>query len=89
MKLSDDRINQLSHQITEAFDEDSRVDLLLPANMVRQAARRAIGKAIRKDDEICRIVEQKITSQKRNIIEGSSEWDAIYFDYYEQELEKL
>ena len=30
MKLSDDRVNQLAHQITEALEEDPRVDLLLP-----------------------------------------------------------
>ena len=89
MKLSDDKINELSHQITEAFSADSRVTLNSDFNVIRLAIRRSLGKTARKEMDVTRRVEQKIRSQKREIIEGSAEWEALYWQYYEDEIVKL
>lgn len=89
MRLSDDRINELSHQIAKALAEDERVKLLSVLNSVRLAIRKSIGKAIRKESQIDSKVREKISRQKRNIVEGSAEWDAIYWDYYEDEISAL
>ena len=89
MPLSDDKINELSHLITEALEGDSRVTFNKPSNTVRLAVRRSLGKAMQKDAEAIRRAEQKIRSQKKNIPEGSDEWDALYRQYYEDEISKL
>lgn len=89
MPLSDDKINELSHLITRALENDPRVTFVRPSNSVRLAVRRSLGKAMQKDAEAIRRAEQKIRSQKRNIPEGSDEWDALYRQYYEEEIGKL
>jgi uncharacterized protein len=89
MKLSDDRINELAHRITEALKDDERVTVKSSANAVRLAVRRAIGKAMRKDAEAVERAETKITSQKKNIQEDTAEWDALFRQYYEEELARL
>ena len=89
MRLSDDKINELSHQIAKALDQDERVKLLTVLNSVRLAARKSIGRSIRKESQIDEKVRERISSQKRNIVEGSAEWDAVYWDYYEDEISAL
>ena len=89
MPLSDDKINELSHMITQALEEDSRVTLNRPANSVRLAVRRSLGKAMQKDTQAIRLAEEKISSQRRSIPEGSDEWEALYWQYYEEEIGKL
>ena len=44
---------------------------------------------LRKDEEIEARVRAKITAQKRNIPEGSPEWDILFRKYYEEEVGKL
>lgn len=89
MRLSDDKINELSHRIAKALEKDERVELLTVLNSVRLAVRKSIGRSIRKESQIDQKVREKISRQKRNIMEGSSEWEAIYWQYYEDEISAL
>ena len=40
------------------------------------------------DEAIDAFVRKKIESQKRQILEGSDEWDVMYRKYYEEETQK-
>ncbi|MCB0272264.1 MAG: DUF507 family protein, partial [Bdellovibrionales bacterium] len=40
------------------------------------------------DDEIDDVVRKKIKTHKREIMEGSPEWDIMYKKYFEEELGK-
>lgn len=89
MRLSDDRINALSHKITKALEEDERVQLNTVFNSVRLAVRRSLGKAMQREAAIDERIRDRIESQKRQIAEGSAEWEALYWDYYENEIAAL
>jgi hypothetical protein len=41
------------------------------------------------EDKVDRASRQKIRSQKREIPEGSEEWDLLHRRYYSEELKKL
>lgn len=89
MKLSDDRINHLSHKIAGALAEDERVRFRDDWNAVRLAVRRAIAGALKKEEEIVAGVEARIRSLKRDVPEGGPEWDALFRNYYGEEIDKL
>ena len=41
------------------------------------------------EDKVDRAARQKIRSQKREIPEGTEEWDLLHRRYYSEELKKL
>jgi len=41
------------------------------------------------EDKVDHAARQKIKSQKREIAEGSEEWDLLHRKYYSEELKKL
>jgi hypothetical protein len=41
------------------------------------------------EDKVDRAAKQKIRSQKREIPEGTEEWDLLHRRYYSEELKKL
>ena len=41
------------------------------------------------EDKVDRTARQKVRSQKREIPEGSEEWDLLHRRYYSEELKKL
>ncbi len=42
-----------------------------------------------KEDELEETIRLKIASQKREIPEGSPEWDLLFRKYYEEEMKKV
>jgi len=44
---------------------------------------------VREEGRMDQMVRQKIQSQKREIAEGSAEWDILFRKYYSEELRKL
>ena len=41
-----------------------------------------------KEEQIDKAAQEKITTQKRDIPEGSEEWTLLYRRYYEEELQR-
>ena len=89
MRLSDDKINELSHKIADILSVDDRVRFESDYNDIRTVIRKSIGKSIRKEAGINTLVEEKISSQKQKIVRGTAEWDALFWQYYEDEIGKL
>lgn len=44
---------------------------------------------LKTEEQVDAEVRQKITSQKKEILEGSEEWDVLYRKYYTDGLKKL
>lgn len=88
-RLSDEKINLLSRLIVDELAGDGRVEFRKTSEEIRLCVRRTIGRAMQKEMEIATTVERKIASQKRGIVEGSAEWDALYWQYYEDEIQRL
>lgn len=87
MRLSDDRINFLSHRLLEALKKEGGAKYPDETKVLL-----GIKKAIRDFgdllDGIDGTVRQKIASLKRNVPEGSREWDVLYRQYCDEELVK-
>src|SRR5580698_10993297 len=90
MKLSRDKVNDISHKLVEMLRKNR--DLRLKnkdANAVRLEIVRVMTEVLTVEDKVDRAARQKIRSQKRDIPEGSEEWDLLLRRYYGEELKKL
>jgi len=89
MRLSREKINLLSHQVTEKLASIDAVDFIEDRNTIRLAVVDILTKWLKKEEEIDKAARQKIESQKRTIPEGSAEWDILYRKYYDEEMRNL
>jgi hypothetical protein len=89
MKLSRDKINDISHKLIAAMRKSRDLRLKKDPNDVRLEVVRGISELLMIEDRVDRESRKKIRSQKREIIEGSEEWDLLHRRYYSEELRKL
>src|SRR3954454_7488268 len=90
MKLSRDKVSDISHKIVEMLRKNR--DLRLKnkdSNAIRLEIVRHMTDVLMAEDKVDRAARQKIRSQKREIPEGSEEWDLLLRRYYSEELKKL
>ncbi len=89
MKLGHEKVTHLSHVIVRALEGAQGVSLLRDRNSVRLKVVDLLRAELRRDEEIEQKVRSKIVAQKRQIPEGSPEWDILFRKYYEEELGKI
>lgn len=89
MKLSRDKVNEMSHKIVTAIRKAREFRLKRDANDVRLEIVQHITELLQIEDKVDRASRTKIRSQKREITEGSEEWDLLHKRYYAEELRKL
>lgn len=89
MRVSREKINQLSHVVTEALAQRPEVGFTEDHNSVRLEIRKLLEALFAAEARMDEAVRLKITSQKKSILEGSDEWDILYRKYYQDELKKL
>jgi len=89
MKLSRDKVVHLSHLIVDALANDDRVIFHQPRNDVRNEIVNVIIAELKKDEEAEKRAMEKIRSLKRNIVEGSPEWEVLFRRYYQEEISKF
>ena len=90
MKLSRDKVTDISHKIVEMLRKSR--DLRLKnkdTNAVRLEILRVMTDQLMVEDKVDRAARQKIRSQKREIAEGSEEYDLLLRRYYSEELKKF
>jgi hypothetical protein len=88
MKLSRDKINDLSHKLAAQLRRTPGIKFKLEWNDVRLEIVRGLTEILLTEDKIDHAARLKIRSQKRDIPEGSEEWDILYRRYYEEEMKK-
>jgi len=89
MKLSRDKINDISHKLVAALRKSHEARLKKSLNDVRLEMVREITELLHLEDKVDRAARQKIRTQKREITEGTEEWDLLLRRYYAEELRKL
>jgi hypothetical protein len=89
MKLSRDKVIDMSHKIVSALRKARQVRLKKQVNEVRLELVREMTDVLQAEDRVDRAAREKIRSQKRDIPEGSEEWDLLLRRYYAEELKKL
>jgi hypothetical protein len=89
MKLTREKVIQLSHRLMAAVEELDEVEIFDEPNNIRQEIVKIFNDLLHDEEKIDETVRQRITSQKRTIPEGGAEWDILYRKYYSDELRKL
>jgi uncharacterized protein len=85
MKLSREKILRLSHLVLDRLNHDEDVEFFMEPQQLRGEIVRLISEEMKADEAIDALVRRKIETQKRQIVEGSDEWDVLYRKYYEEE----
>jgi hypothetical protein len=89
MKLSHEKIIQLSHQLISAIEAVDEIEIFEEPNVIRQEIVKILNGLMAEDEKVEETVRQHINSQKRTIPEGSAEWELLHRKYYLDELRKL
>ncbi|HEY1497619.1 MAG TPA: DUF507 family protein [Candidatus Solibacter sp.] len=90
MKLSRDKVGEISHKVVEMLRKNR--DLRLKnkdSNAIRLEIVRLMTELLLAEDKVDRAARAKIRSQKKEVPEGSEEWDLMLRKYYAEELKKL
>jgi len=89
MRLSREKIVRLSHQITDVLVASDEVEFIDDRDTIRQQIVQIMTAMLRDEEKIELEVRNRITSQKKEILEGSEEWDVLHRKYYQDELRRL
>lgn len=89
MKLSRDKINDVSHKIVAALRKSRDFRLKRDPNDVRLEMVKVVTDLLQAEEKVDRAARTKIRTQKREIAEGTEEWDLLHKRYYAEELKKL
>jgi hypothetical protein len=88
MRLSHGKVNHVTNLVMEYLRTNAQVEFFSEDSEIRLEIVRIINEEL-KDDEVIDVeVRRKIESQKRDIPEGSEEWDILYRRYYDEEMIK-
>jgi hypothetical protein len=89
MKLSRDKINDVSHKIVAALRKSREFRLKREPNDVRLELVKVVTELLQTEEKVDKAVRTKIRTQKREIPEGTEEWDLLHRRYYAEEMKKL
>jgi hypothetical protein len=89
MKLSRDKINDISHKLVTTLRKSRDFRLKRDPNDVRLEIVRSVTDLLQTEDKVDKAARDKIRSQKREIQEGTEEWGLLHKRYYAEELRKL
>ena len=90
MKLSRDKVTDISHKVVDMLRKARELRLRdKDPNNVRLEIVRLMTELLVAEDKVDRAARQKIRSQKREIPEGTEEWDLLHKRYYSEELKKF
>ena len=89
MRLSRAKIVRLSHCIIDQFVASDDVEFIEDRETIRKGIVTILEALLKDEESIDAEVRKKITSQKKEVPEGSAEWDILYRKYYSEEMKRL
>ncbi len=88
MRLSREKIVRISHQIVELLVQSNEVEFIEDRDTIRQHIVQTMTDVLKDEEKVEVEVRKRITSQKKEILEGSEEWDVLFRKYYADELRR-
>ena len=85
-KLSPEKITHMSHVLVQALERMPGLTFTRDANDVRKRLLTVLRDQLVRDLQLENRARRKIQTQRRNIPEGSAEWDILFRKYYEDAL---
>ena len=89
MRLTREKMNVLSHQVSDKLASLDEVEFIEDRNTIRLAVVDILVKWLKKEEEVDKAARHKIEAQKRGIPEGGAEWEILYRKYYEEEMRNV
>jgi len=89
MKLSREKTVRLSHIITDVLVGGDDVEFIEDRATIRQNIVEILLALLKEEEQMDAQVRQKIASQKKEIAEGSEEWEVLYRKYYADEMRRM
>jgi hypothetical protein len=89
MKLSRDKITDISHKLIVALKKSRDLRMKKDQNDARLEIVKAFTEILQVEERADRAARDKVRSIKRDISEGSEEWDILQKRYYADELKKF
>jgi hypothetical protein len=89
MKLSRDKINDISHKIVAALRKSRDFRLKRDSNDVRLEMVKVVTELLQTEEKVDRAARAKIRTMKKELGEGTEEWDILHKRYYAEEMKKL
>jgi hypothetical protein len=89
MRLSREKVIRLSHIIIDKLVASEDVEFIEDRDTIRQQAVQVLLTILKEEEQVDAEVRKKIGSQKKEILEGSEEWDILYRKYYAEELKRM
>jgi hypothetical protein len=89
MRLSREKTVRVSHKIIDVLVSLDDVDFIEDRDTIRLEVVNILTALLKVEEQVDTEVRTKITSQKREILEGSEEWDVMYRKYYAEGLKRM
>jgi hypothetical protein len=90
MRLSREKTVRLSHRMIDVLVANGDVDFVEDRDTIRQEIVTILTSLLKLEEQVDTEVRAKIDSQKKKeILEGSEEWDILYRKYYQEGMKRL
>jgi len=89
MRLSREKVIRLSHLVTDTLVASDDVEFIEDRDTIRRQIVQIFQSLLKEEEQVDAEVRKKIGSQKKEILEGSEEWDILYRKYYNEELKRM
>jgi uncharacterized protein len=87
--LTREKTIRLSHVITDLLVASDDVEFVEDRDTIRQKTVQILQELLKEEEAVDTEVKKKITSQKKEILEGSEEYEVLYRKYYAEELRRM
>ena len=75
--------------MVDLFVSSEDVEFIEDRETIRQKVVTLLNGFLKEEEKMDADVRKKISSQKKEIPEGSAEWDILYRKYYAEEMKRL
>ena len=89
MRLTREKIVRISHQLVDLLVQSNEVEFVEDRDTIRQHVVQTMTNVLKGEEKVEVEVRKRITSQKKEILEGSEEWDVLFRKYYSDELRRM
>jgi hypothetical protein len=89
LKLSRNKVNCLATLVTQHIERNEELDYMGDIGSIRYKIFHFIMDELRLFEEIEESAKERMKTQKRNVPEGSREWEILFRKYVLEDLSKL
>jgi uncharacterized protein len=89
LKLSRNKVNCLATLVTQHIEKNEDLDYMGEIGSIRYRVFHIIMDELRLFEEIEESAKERMRTQKRNVPEGSREWEILFRKYVMEDLSKL